>query len=318
MQHGPVYQEMSGMTQQQWDLQTLDTSELRAMWFSGAEPGEAAEAGPRWGSFSKTGWGGPVSRGEGIPAGSLVFMPPPLICHSFLPGSVLGEVVVRQRPPRDSWKVGMLRHGKRVYAVAVGGATRHVYTCGSSYIRVWDESALHAWDKAPEAQLDLQNPQNCVLTCKLFPDEQSLITGGVSQTLTLWDLAPTPRVRAQLASTGPMCYSLAISSDAHICLACFRGFVEIWDLQNQILIRKHEVPIFGSRCVDIAGNKFWTGGEDTSLYSWDLRSYQRLQQFNLQNEVKESSDILCCDMSSDNRYLVTGSKNSATVYQLMY
>ncbi|XP_077888759.1 transducin-like enhancer protein 7 isoform X3 [Ictidomys tridecemlineatus] len=358
-QHGPVYQEMSSMTQQQWDLQTLDTSELRAMWFSGTEPGEAAEAGP-----------------------------------SFLPGSALGEVVVRQRPPRDSWKVGMLRHGKRVYAVAVGGATRHVYTCGSGYIRVWDESALHAWDKAPEAQLDLQNPQNCVLTCKLFPDEQSLITGGVSQTLTLWDLAPTPRVRAQLASTGPMCYSLAISSDARICLACFRGFVEIWDLQNQILIRKHEVPIYGSRCVDIAGNKFWTGGEDTSLYSWDLRSYQRLQQFNLQNEilsithdpseewmlvglrtsdiiilhthrkekfkavlqkythhhslkfsscgsyfvttldesihclaapslqrlfqVKESSDILCCDISSDNRYLVTGSKNSATVYQLMY
>nr|XP_040135894.1 transducin-like enhancer protein 7 [Ictidomys tridecemlineatus] len=383
MQHGPVYQEMSSMTQQQWDLQTLDTSELRAMWFSGTEPGEAAEAGPSFLPGSALGQpsSSPSPSGE---AWSLLRAVPP----------IPGEVVVRQRPPRDSWKVGMLRHGKRVYAVAVGGATRHVYTCGSGYIRVWDESALHAWDKAPEAQLDLQNPQNCVLTCKLFPDEQSLITGGVSQTLTLWDLAPTPRVRAQLASTGPMCYSLAISSDARICLACFRGFVEIWDLQNQILIRKHEVPIYGSRCVDIAGNKFWTGGEDTSLYSWDLRSYQRLQQFNLQNEilsithdpseewmlvglrtsdiiilhthrkekfkavlqkythhhslkfsscgsyfvttldesihclaapslqrlfqVKESSDILCCDISSDNRYLVTGSKNSATVYQLMY
>lgn len=34
-----------------------------------------------------------------------------------------------------------------------------------------------------------------------------------------------------------MCYSLAISSNAQICLACFKGFVEIWDLQNQILIR---------------------------------------------------------------------------------
>lgn len=83
----------------------------------------------------------------------------------------------------------------------------------------------------------LQDRQNCVLTCKLFPDEQSLITGGVSRTLTLWDLAPTPRVRAQLASTGPKCYSLAISPNAQICLACFKGFVEIWDLQNQILIR---------------------------------------------------------------------------------
>ncbi|XP_032470716.1 transducin-like enhancer protein 7 [Phocoena sinus] len=304
------------------------------------------------------------------------------------------EVVVRQMTPHKSWKVGKLRHGKKVHSLAISSSTHHVYTCGHGYIRVWDKSALHAWDHAPQAQLNLQDRQNCVLTCKLSPDEQSLITGGLSQTLTLWDLAPTPRIRAQLASTGPMCYSLAVSSNAQICLACFKGFVEIWDLQNQILIRKHEVPIYGSRCVDITGNKFWTGGEDTRLYSWDLRNYQRLQQHDLQHEilsithdpseewllvglrmsdivilhthrrekfkavlqkyvyhhnlkfsscgsyfvstldesirclaapslqrlfqVEESTDILCCDVSSDNQYLVTGSKNSATVYQLLY
>ncbi|XP_040488952.1 transducin-like enhancer protein 7 [Ursus maritimus] len=304
------------------------------------------------------------------------------------------EAVVRQRVPRRCWKVGRLRHGKKVYAVAISGSTHHVYTCGHGYIKVWDESALHARNKAPQAQLDLQEHQNCVLACKLFPDEQRLITGGLSRNLTLWDLAPTPRVRAQLASTGPMCYSLALSSNAQLCLACFKGFVEIWDLQNQILIRKHEVPEYGSRCVDIAGNKFWTGGEDTRLYSWDLRSYQRLQQHDLRHEilsithdpseewvlvglrtsdiiilhthrrekfkavlhkyvnhhslkfascgsyfvtaldeaihciaapslqrlfqVEEPTDVLCCDVSSDNQYLVTGSKNSATVYQLLY
>ena len=69
------------------------------------------------------------------------------------------------------------------------------------------------------------------------PEERSLITGGLSQSLTLWDLVPTPRVRAQLASTGSVCYSLALSSNAQICVASFKGFVEIWDLQNQILIR---------------------------------------------------------------------------------
>lgn len=79
---------------------------------------------------------------------------PPTLYSSQPP--IPGEVVVGQRPPRGSWKVGMLRHGKRVYAVAVSGATHHVYTCGSGYIRVWGESALHAWDEAPEAQLDLQ------------------------------------------------------------------------------------------------------------------------------------------------------------------
>lgn len=40
--------------------------------------------------------------------------------------------------------------------MAISGSTHHVYTCGSGYIRVWDESALQAGDKAPQAQLDLQ------------------------------------------------------------------------------------------------------------------------------------------------------------------
>lgn len=37
--------------------------------------------------------------------------------------------------------------------------------------------------------------------------------------------------------------------------------------------------------MDIAGNKFWTGGEDASLYSWDLRNYQRVQEHHFRHEV---------------------------------
>ncbi|XP_036919644.1 transducin-like enhancer protein 7 [Sturnira hondurensis] len=358
-QQGSVYQKMSSPTPQQRAFQALDGSELKASWLSAGEPREDAEFG-----------------------------------SSYLPGSRFGEVVVRPKTPHALLKVGRLHHGKRVCAIAISSSTHHVYTCGHGYIKVWDKSALHTWNKAPRAQLNFQDRRNCVLTCKLFPDEQSLITGGVSRTLTLWDLAPTPRIRAQLASTGPICYSLALSSNAQICLACFKGFVEIWDLQNQILIRKQEVPEYGSRCVDLIGNKFWTGGEDTRLYSWDLRSCQKLQQLSLHHEIlsithdpseewvlvglrtsdiiilhsqrkekfkasiskyvhhhnlkfassgsyfvttlgesihclaapslqrlfqaEESTEIMCCDVSSDSQYLVTGSKNCASVYQLLY
>ncbi|XP_077612478.1 transducin-like enhancer protein 7 [Crocuta crocuta] len=383
MQHGPVYQEMSSGTRQQWVLQAPDRSDLQASWLSEVEPEAAAEVDPSFLPGPKCGQPCPSSAPSEEVSSFLRTIPP-----------IPDEVAVRQRVPWKFWKVGKVCHGKNVYAIAISGSTHHVYTCGHGYIKVWEESALHAFNKAPQAQLDFQDRRSCVLACKLLPDEQSLIAGGVSRSLTLWDLAPTPRVRAQLASTGPRCYSLALSSNAQICLACFKGFVEIWDLQNQILIRKHEVPEYGSRCVDIAGNKFWTGGENARLYSWDLRSYQRLQQYHLQEEIlsithdpseewvlvglrnsdiiilhmhrkekfkiasdkyidhhnlkfascgsyfvttrdesiycltapslqrlfqaEESTDILCCDVSSDNQYLVTGSKKSATVYQLLY
>lgn len=66
------------------------------------------------------------------------------------------EAVVKRKSPRGSWRVGTLRHGKRVNAIAISSAPRHVYTCGTGYIRVWDEDALHASDRAPQAQLDFQ------------------------------------------------------------------------------------------------------------------------------------------------------------------
>ncbi|XP_045674368.1 transducin-like enhancer protein 7 [Phyllostomus hastatus] len=379
----PVYQEMSSLTPQQWALQALDRSELQASWFSVGGPREDAEFGSSCLPGSRFGQPCALPPSSDEVWSFFKAIPP-----------VADEIVVRPRAPRVPLKVGRLRHGKRVCAIAISSSTHHVYTCGHGYIKVWDKSALHTWNKAPQAQLNFQDHQNCVLTCKLFPDEQSLITGGVSRTLTLWDLAPTPRIRAQLASTGPICYSLALSSNAQICLACFKGFVEIWDLQNQILIRKQEIPEYGSRCVDLTGNKFWTGGEDTRLYSWDLRSCQKLQQLSLHHEIlsithdpseewvlvglrtsdiiilhsnrkekfkasinkyvhhhnlkfascgsyfvttlgesihclaapslqrlfqeEESTEIVCCDVSSDNQYLVTGSKNCASVYQLLY
>ncbi|XP_033613915.1 transducin-like enhancer protein 7 isoform X2 [Fukomys damarensis] len=289
----PVYQELSTMTQQQRDFWALDTSELQAMWFSEGEIGKAAQAGPSLPPGPVLGQPWFSSSGSSEVCSLLRAIPP-----------VPDKAVVRKRTPQGAWKVGTLRHGKKVSAIAISGSTHHVYTCGTGYIRVWDESALQAWDKLPQAQLDLQDPRDCVLTCKLFPDEQSLITGGKAQALTLWDLVPTPQVRAHLASTGTTCFSLAISSDGQICVACFRGFVEIWDLQNQILIRKHEVPTYGSRCVDITGSKFWTGGEDTILYSWDLRSSQKLHQYNLQNE------ILSITHDPTEEWLLVGMRNS--------
>ena len=46
---------------------------------------------------------------------------------------------------------------------------------------------------------------------------RTLIVGGEASTLSIWDLAaPTPRIKAELISSAPACYALAISPDSKV------------------------------------------------------------------------------------------------------
>lgn len=84
-----------------------------------------------------------------------------------------------------------------------------------------------------------QNRDNYIRSCKLLPDGRTLIVGGEASTLTIWDLASqTPRIKAELTSSAPACYALAISPDAKVCFSCCSdGNIAVWDLHNQTLVR---------------------------------------------------------------------------------
>lgn len=92
---------------------------------------------------------------------------------------------------------------------------------------------------AEHCPFPLQNRDNYIRSCKLLPDGRTLIVGGEASTLTIWDLAsPTPRIKAELTSSAPACYALAISPDAKVCFSCCSdGNIAVWDLHNQTLVR---------------------------------------------------------------------------------
>ena len=49
---------------------------------------------------------------------------------------------------------------------------------------------------------------------------------------------PTPRIKAELTSSAPACYALAISPDSKVCFSCCSdGNIAVWDLHNQTLVR---------------------------------------------------------------------------------
>uniref|UniRef100_A0AAY4EBD6 Groucho/TLE N-terminal Q-rich domain-containing protein n=1 Tax=Denticeps clupeoides TaxID=299321 RepID=A0AAY4EBD6_9TELE len=299
--------------------------------------------------------------------------------------------------PRHARQIHTLNHGEVVCAVTISTSTRHVYTGGKGCVKVWDIS--QPGSKSPMAQLDCLNRDNYIRSCKILPDGRTLIVGGEASTLSIWDLAtPTPRIKAELTSSAPACYALAISPDNKVCFSCCSdGNIVVWDLHNQTLVRQFQGHTDGASCIDISndGTKLWTGGLDNTVRCWDLREGRQLQQHDFTSQIfslgycptgewlavgmessnvevlhvskpdkyqlhlhescvlslkfaycgkwfvstgkdnllnawrtpygasifqsKESSSVLSCDVSPDDKYIVTGSGDKkATVYEVVY
>ncbi|KAK6475005.1 transducin-like enhancer protein 3 isoform X1 [Huso huso] len=310
----------------------------------------------------------------------------------FPPDALIGPGI-----PRHARQINTLSHGEVVCAVTISNPTRHVYTGGKGCVKIWDIS--QPGSKSPISQLDCLNRDNYIRSCKLLPDGRTLIVGGEASTLTIWDLAsPTPRIKAELTSSAPACYALAISPDAKVCFSCCSdGNIAVWDLHNQTLVRQFQGHTDGASCIDIShdGTKLWTGGLDNTVRSWDLREGRQLQQHDFTSQIfslgycptgewlavgmessnvevlhhtkpdkyqlhlhescvlslkfaycgkwfvstgkdnllnawrtpygasifqsKESSSVLSCDISADDKYIVTGSGDKkATVYEVIY
>uniref|UniRef100_A0A8C2CLQ5 Groucho/TLE N-terminal Q-rich domain-containing protein n=1 Tax=Cyprinus carpio TaxID=7962 RepID=A0A8C2CLQ5_CYPCA len=298
----------------------------------------------------------------------------------FPPDALIGPGI-----PRHARQINTLSHGEVVCAVTISNPTRHVYTGGKGCVKIWDIS--QPGSKSPVSQLD------CLSRCLEY-----LLTWEAS-TLTIWDLASqTPRIKAELTSSAPACYALAISPDAKVCFSCCSdGNIAVWDLHNQTLVRQFQGHTDGASCIDIShdGTKLWTGGLDNTVRSWDLREGRQLQQHDFTSQIfslgycptgewlavgmessnvevlhhtkpdkyqlhlhescvlslkfaycgkwfvstgkdnllnawrtpygasifqsKESSSVLSCDISADDKYIVTGSGDKkATVYEVIY
>ncbi|KAJ0175017.1 hypothetical protein K1T71_009158 [Dendrolimus kikuchii] len=304
--------------------------------------------------------------------------------------------------PRGARQVAALPHGEVVCAVALSltNGVRHAYTGGKGCVKLWDiTNPGSPTSLEPLSQLDCLQRDNYIRSVKLLPDGRTLIVGGEASNLSIWDLgSPTPRMRAELTSSAPACYALAISPDSKVCFSCCSdGNIAVWDLQSQTLVRQFQGHTDGASCIDISGDgkHLWTGGLDNTVRSWDLREGRQLHQHDFSSQIfslgycptgswlavgmenshvevlhagkpdryqlllhescvlslrfaasgkwfastgkdnllnawrtpygasifqsKETSSVLSCDISADDKFIVTGSGDKkATVYEVMY
>ncbi|PAA66410.1 hypothetical protein BOX15_Mlig002486g1 [Macrostomum lignano] len=316
--------------------------------------------------------------------------------------------------PRHARQMCTLNHGEVVCAVTISNPCRQVYTGGKGCVKVWDISSSSSSSSSSSGgggggsqankatlvhSLDCLQRDHYIRSVRLLHDGRTLIVGGEASTLCIWDLAsPTPRLKAELASSAPACYALAVSPDGKLCFSCCSdGNIAVWDLQSQSLVRQFQGHTDGASCVDITpdGSRLWTGGLDNTVRCWDLRESRQLLQHDFSSQVfslgycptgdwlavgmesssvevlhvnkpekyqlhlhdscvlslkfaacgkwfvstgkdsllnawrtpygasifqsKESSSVLSCDISADDRYIVTGSGDKkATLYEVMY
>merc|ERR1719232_198298 len=219
----------------------------------------------------------------------------------FPPDALMGPGI-----PRQARQINSLPHGDVVCAVTMSNPTKYVYTGGKGCVKVWDIS--QPGSKAPVSQLDCLTRDNYIRSIKLLPDGRTLVVGGEASTISIWDLAsPTPRIKAEMTSSAPACYALAISPDSKVCFSCCSdGNIAVWDLHNQTLVRQFQGHTDGASCIDISadGTKLWTGGLDNTVRSWDLREGRQLQQHDF------SSQIFCLGWCPTGDWLAVGMENS--------
>uniref|UniRef100_A0A8C9RRA4 Transducin-like enhancer protein 1 n=1 Tax=Scleropages formosus TaxID=113540 RepID=A0A8C9RRA4_SCLFO len=237
------------------------------------------------------------------------------------PVSFPHDALVGPGIPRHARQIHTLTHGEVVCAVTISTSTHHVYTGGKGCVKMWDIS--QPGNKSSMAQLDCLNRDNYIRSCKLLPDGRTLVVGGEASTLSIWDLAsPTPRIKAELTSSAPACYALAISPDSKVCFSCCSdGNIVVWDLHNQTLVRQFQGHTDGASCIDIAndGVKLWTGGLDSTVRCWDLREGRQMQQHDFTSQIFSlghcpTGDWLAVGMESSNVEVMHVSKTDK--YQL--
>ncbi|XP_048484378.1 protein groucho isoform X2 [Plutella xylostella] len=218
--------------------------------------------------------------------------------------------------PRSARQVASLPHGEVVCAVALSlsNGARHAYTGGKGCVKLWDitnpgsPNTLEPLSQLDCLSIDAVQRDNYIRSVKLLPDGRTLIVGGEASNLSIWDLAsPTPRMRAELTSSAPACYALAISPDSKVCFSCCSdGNIAVWDLHNQTLVRQFQGHTDGASCIDISpdGNRLWTGGLDNTVRSWDLREGRQMHQHDF------SSQIFSLGYCPTGSWLAVGMENS--------
>merc|ERR1719266_1806495 len=193
------------------------------------------------------------------------------------------------------------------YALAISPDSKLCFSCGSDgNIAVWD---LHSQSLVRQFQGHTDGA-SCI---DISSDGATLWTGGLDNTVRSWDLREGRQLQQHDFQSQIFCLGFCPTGD-WLAVGMESSEVEVLHSKQQekYKLQLHESCVLALKFAN-SGKWFATAGKDNALNAW--RSPYGASIFS----SKETSSVLSCDISSDDKFIVTGSgEKKATLYEVMY
>jgi groucho len=147
----------------------------------------------------------------------------------------------------------------------------------------------------------------------LSSDGRTLWTGGLDNAVCTWDIAEQKRI--QKHDLDSQVFSLGCSpADDFVAVGMENSKVEMLSTtgNEKYVLHEHENCVLSLRFAH-NGPWFVSTGKDSSLVTWRSPYGARLVK------TQEKTSVLSCDISKDDKYIVTGSGDKrATLYEVSF
>ncbi|XP_055635956.1 protein groucho isoform X3 [Toxorhynchites rutilus septentrionalis] len=193
------------------------------------------------------------------------------------------------------------------YALAISPDSKVCFSCCSDgHIAVWD---LHNQTLVRQFQGHTDGA-SCI---DISPDGVRLWTGGLDNTVRSWDLREGRQLQQHDFSSQIFSLGYCPTGD-WLAVGMENSQVEVLHAtkQDKYQLHLHESCVLSLRFA-ACGKWFVSTGKDNLLNAWRTPYGASIFQ------SKETSSVLSCDISTDDKYIVTGSGDKkATVYEVIY
>nr|CDS27001.1 groucho 2 [Hymenolepis microstoma] len=208
--------------------------------------------------------------------------------------------------PRKKGEVEIV--SQACYAIAISNDNKMGYFCQS-------DGAISVWDLHNLTLIHRLSGHSDGASCiDMNTDGSTLWTGGLDKTVRCWDIRETRSQITQL-TFGSQVFSLAKSpTEDWVVTGMESDEIEIFAPGHidRYQVKMHESCVLSLKFAH-SGAWFASTGKDSWLHGWKPPHGANLFK------VKENLSVLSCDLSADDRHLVTGSGDKrATVYEINY